>query len=132
MGFSRSAPDKNVDDKPDAWAFSTPAGRIERIEVSSTGDESQIDRWEFYDVVRLPQRRRRWYRSPAQGRGGYQRRRSPDKWERYVNGLVQTAEFDENRDGRPDRRLTYRDAELVLIETAPDSSGRYTKVLAPK
>ena len=31
-----------------------------------------------------------------------------DKWEHYVNGVVQTAEFDENRDGRPDRRLTYR------------------------
>ena len=30
----------------------TADGRIERIEISSTGDEAQIDRWEFYDVCR--------------------------------------------------------------------------------
>ena len=49
-----------------------------------------------------------------------------------MDGILRSVDFDENRDGRPDRRLTYRDAELVMIETAPDASGRYTKTLAPK
>jgi len=128
VGFSRKA-----DEKPDAWAYSTPAGRIDRIEISSSGDPARIDRWEFYDA------------SSAHAGGGLDgtgpllrveedtdRDGRPDKWERYVDGLVQTAEFDENHDGRPDRRLTYKDADLVLIETVPDASGRYTKVLAPR
>jgi hypothetical protein len=92
VGFSR----KNAE-KPDAWAYSTPDGRISRIEVSSSGDEARIDRWE-----------------------------------RYENGVLATAEFDEDHDGRPDRRLTYRDGALVSIETAPDGAGNYTSKIAPK
>ena len=45
VGFSRKD-----DGKPDAWAFSGPDGRIERIEISSTGDEKKIDRTEYYDA----------------------------------------------------------------------------------
>ncbi len=128
VGFSRKA-----DEQPDAWAYSTVSGRIDRIEVSSTGDPVHIDRWEFYDTT-----------GAAAGAGvdgtgpllrveeDTNRDGRPDKWERYADGLVQVAEFDENFDGRPDRRLTYRDAELVLIEAAPDPSGRYTNVRAPK
>jgi len=135
VGFSRRAADKDKkdkDDKPDAWAFSNAAGRIERIEVSSSGDESKVDRWEFYGVSDGSG-------TTAEGAGPLMRVEADsngdgrrDKWERYVNGLVQTAEFDENHDGRPDRRLTYKDAELVLVETAPDASGSYTKAVAPK
>jgi hypothetical protein len=55
-----------------------------------------------------------------------------DKWERFENGVVRVAEFDQDHDGRPDRRLTYRDAELVLIETLPDAAGNYTKRIEPK
>jgi hypothetical protein len=130
VGFSRRAPDKNDKDaKPDAWAFSDASGRVERIEISTSGDETKIDRWEFYDVSgAAADRVGPLMRVEADTNGDGRR----DKWERYVNGLVQTAEFDEDRDGRPDRRLTYKDAELVLIETAPDASGRYAKVLAPK
>jgi hypothetical protein len=125
VGFSRK-----TDGKPDAWAFSTADGRIERIEVSSTGDEARVDRWELYDT------------SGAVGTGGTgpllrveedtngDGRR--DKWERYENGAVKIAEFDEDKDGRPDRRLTYHEAELVLIETAPDATGAYTKRIEPK
>lgn len=132
VGFSRRAADKDKDDKPDAWAFSNAAGRIERVEISSSGDESKIDRWEFYDVSDGSS-------TTADGAGPLMRVEADingdgrrDKWERYANGVVQTAEFDENHDGRPDRRLTYKDAELVLVETAPDASGHYTKALAPK
>jgi hypothetical protein len=125
VGFSRRA-----DGKPDAWAFSAADGRIERIEVSSTAEEAEVDRWEFYDVSRTP---------GPEGTGPLLRVEEDsnsdgrrDKWERYENGLVKTAEFDENGDGRPDRRLTYRGAELVLIETTPDASGAYTRKVAPK
>jgi hypothetical protein len=79
-------------DKPDAWAFSTPDGKIERMDVSSTADEKKIDRWE-----------------------------------RYENDVLVSVEFDENGDGRPDRRLTYRGAAVVSIETEPDAAGKYTK-----
>jgi hypothetical protein len=125
VGFSRKA-----GETPDAWAYSTPEGRIDRIEISSTAEPSRIDRWEFYDAAGARN---------ADGMGPLLRVEEDtdrdgrrDKWEQYVDGLVRTAEFDENRDGRPDRRLTYRDAGLVMIETAPDASGRYTKAHAPK
>ena len=128
VGFSRKA-----DERPDAWAYSTASGQVDRIEVSSTGDPARIDRWEFYDTSGAAAG------AGADGTGPILRVEEdttrdgkPDKWERYAGGLVQVAEFDEDRDGRPDRRLTYRDAELVLIETAPDPTGRYTKQLAPK
>lgn len=87
VGFSRAG-----GDKPDTWAFSTADGRLDRMEISSTADESKIDRWE-----------------------------------RYENEVLVTAEFDENGDGRPDRRLTYRGTELVSIETEPDATGKYTR-----
>jgi hypothetical protein len=120
VGFSRRA-----DGKPDAWAYPNPQGRIVRIEVSSSGDEARIDRWEEYDpqgaagpdgsgpLVQV-----------AQDTNGDGKR---DKWEKYANGRVLTAEFDEDGDERPDRRLTYDDAELVSVETAPDGRGGYAK-----
>jgi len=125
VGFSRKG-----GDKPDAWAFSTPEGRVDRIEASSAADEAHVDRWEFYDAT-----------APAgpDGTGPLLRVEEDtnhdgrrDKWERYENGTVKTAEFDENGDGKPDRRLTYRGAELMLIETAPDASGAYTRKVEPR
>jgi hypothetical protein len=128
VGFSRKA-----DGKPDAWAYATSDGRIDRIEVSSVGDEHRIDRWEYYEgfapkliadgapagsLLRVEEDTNR------DGRA--------DKWERYVDGVVASVEFDENGDGRRDRRLTYRGGELVLIETAPDASGTYTKTVKPQ
>jgi hypothetical protein len=128
VGFSRRA-----GERPDAWAYSTPEGRIDRIEIASSGDPSRIDRWEFYDAAG-PRRT-----EGTDGTGALLRVEEDtdrdgrrDKWEQYVDGILHSVDFDENRDGRPDRRLTYRDAELVMIETAPDASGRYTKTLAPK
>ena len=113
VGFSR-----NVAGKPDAWAFSGPDGAIARVEASSVADEKKIDRWEQYAagvMTRVEEDTNR------DGR--------PDKWETYQGGAMKTVEFDENADGKPDRRLTYADGggQLVLIETEPDASGRYTK-----
>jgi hypothetical protein len=128
VGFSRKS-----DGKPDAWAYSTPDGRIDRIEVSSLGDESRIDRWEFYEgfkpeLIAAGGSVGPLLRVEADTNGDGRR----DKWERYADGVLASAEFDENGDGRPDRRLTYRGAELVLIETAPDASGAYANKVTPR
>jgi hypothetical protein len=41
---------------------------------------------------------------------------------------VETVSFDENADGRPDRRLTYgSNGALLTIETEPDSAGMFAK-----
>lgn len=111
VGFSRKD-----DGTADAWAFEGPDGRIERIEISSLADESKIDRWEFYDATGLMRAE-----DDTTGDG------LVDKWETYLDGAVQTAAFDENGDGKPDRRFTYEGGQLVLIETEPDVTGKYTR-----
>jgi hypothetical protein len=45
---------------------------------------------------------------------------------------LKTAAFDEDHDGRPDRRLTYAAGTLTLIESQPDPSGTYTKQVRVK
>jgi hypothetical protein len=121
VGFSR-----NGAGKPDAWAFRGAGGRIERIEVSSAGDEKKIDRWEHFDASR-----------PGSGPAGTGDLAAVEedtrgdgrahKWETYDHGALATASFDEDGDGRPDRRLVYRDGLLVTIETEPDASGVFMK-----
>jgi antitoxin component YwqK of YwqJK toxin-antitoxin module len=111
VGFSR-----RQDGTVDAWAFSGPDGTVARVEISSTGDERKIDRREFYaggSLIRVEED------SNGDGR--------VDKWETYENGALATASIDENGDGVADRRLSYRSGTLVLIESAPDASGRFTK-----
>lgn len=119
VGFSRAN-----NGTPDAWAYAGPDGKIARIEISSTGDEHKIDRWEYYDA------------SEAAANGDAlgplvraeedtDRDGKVDTWETYANGQLATVAFDENHDGKPDRRLTYADGRLVLIETAPDAAGVY-------
>jgi hypothetical protein len=116
VGFSR-----RQDGRPDAWAFSGPDGKVRRVEISSTGDERKIDRWEHYEGTVLA---RAEEDSSGDGR--------PDKWETYEGGSVKTASMDENGDGRPDRRLTYSGGALVLIESDPDASGAYRKSIQVK
>lgn len=119
VGFSRSD-----NGKADAWAFSGPDGKIQRIELSSSADERKIDRWEFFDGSQ----------SGPDGRGALVRAEEdttrdgkPDKWETYEHAAIETVAFDEDGNGRPDRRLTYAAAGLLAIESNPDASGRYTR-----
>lgn len=116
VGFSR-----RDDGRPDAWAFVGPDGKPERIEISSTGDQKKIDRWEHYANETLTSAEEDTNRDGA-----------PDKWETYQAGVLKTASFDENGDGNPDRRLTYVDGVLVAIETDPDGSGAFRKRLPVK
>jgi hypothetical protein len=110
------------DGHADAWV--TPEGQasIRRVEISSTGDEHRIDRWEYYDVSK----------PGSDGRGVLVRVEQdtvgdgkPHRWESYRDGVLETVSFDEDGDGRPDRRLTYHGATLTLIESHPDRSGRF-------
>jgi len=114
VGFSR-----RDNGQPDAWAQPGPEGRIARVLVSSTADESKIDRWESYDLATPDLLAAAEEDTNHDGR--------PDKWETYSRGQLQTALFDENGDGRPDRRLTYRAGTLVLIESEPDSGGQFRR-----
>jgi hypothetical protein len=119
VGFSR-----RDDGKPDAWAFSGADGKVARIEISSTGDDRKIDRWEHYDPAASGPD---GAGSPASAEEDTTGDGRPDKWETYEKGALKTAAFDENGDGQPDRRLTYDGSTLVLIESEPDGSGRYRK-----
>jgi hypothetical protein len=124
VGFSRSD-----NGKADAWAFSGTDGKIQRIEMSSLGDEHRIDRWEYFDASR----------SGPDGQGALVRAEEdttgdgkPDKWETYEEGAIRTVAFDEDGNGRPDRRLTYATAGLLTIESQPDASGRFTRRVAAR
>jgi len=117
VGFSRKD-----DGKADAWAFAGADGEIQRIEFSSAGDETRIDRREYYgpkrpDVADTPALVRVEIDADADGRC--------DRWETYENGSIRTVEYDSDADGTPDRRLTYEGAVLVLIESNPDAAGRF-------
>jgi hypothetical protein len=121
VGFSRKG-----DGKPDAWAYPAANGRIDRVEVSSIGDEKKIDRWEHFDSSHPG--------SGPEGTGDLLAVEEDSKgdgrahtWETYAHGELATAAFDEDGDGKPDRRLLYRDGALVAIETEPDASGAFTK-----
>jgi hypothetical protein len=114
VGFSRKD-----DGKPDAWAEPGRDGRISRVLVSSTADESRIDRWESYDDTNPDLLTGVEEDTNGDGR--------PDKWEKYADGQLQMAAFDENGDGGPDRQLTYRSGALVLIESSPDAAGTFTR-----
>ena len=116
VGFSRKQ-----DGRPDAWAFSGPDGKVQRVEISSTSDEKKIDRWEHYENGVLARAD-----EDTNGDG------KPDKWETYEGSAVKTAAMDENFDGRPDRRLTYSGGALVLIESDPDASGAFRKSVQVK
>ena len=50
-----------------------------------------------------------------------------DKWETYQAGALKTAAWDDNGDGKPDRRFTYDAGTLVTIDSEPDASGAFTK-----
>ena len=116
VGFSRKQ-----DGRPDAWAFSGADGTVARVESSSSADENKIDRREIYE-------RGVMVRAEADTNGDGR----TDQWQTYDAGALKTAAMDENGDGKPDRRLTYDAGTLVLIESAPDSSGAFQQRVVVK
>ena len=70
VGFSR-----RQNGTPDAWAFSGPDGSVARVESSSVGDETKIDRREAYEHGIM-------VRSEADSNGDGR----ADQWETYESG----------------------------------------------
>ena len=97
---------------PDTWAYPDAQGQIQRVEVSSTGEEQHIDRWETYAANVL---------AKAEEDTNHDGR--PDKWEEYELGTLKRATFDENHDGTPDRRLTY-DGTGAMVQIETEADGR--------
>jgi hypothetical protein len=100
--------------KPDTWVFAGDDGTTRRIEISSSSDDTKIDRWEHYvgNVIASAEED-----TDHDGR--------IDKWETYEAGTLATASFDENGDGKPDRRLSYAAGSLAAIDSDPDPSGTF-------
>ena len=137
--------DANKNGKIDTWT-DMDGSRPLRSRIDSNED-GVIDRWEYYDrtgaIVKVGTSRGNngkpdtWaYPGPD---GKTQRIESSsvsdeakiDRWEEYTGGVLTALAFDENGDGKPDRRLTYEAGRLVLIESEPDAAGRYQKQVRP-
>ncbi|HEX7139312.1 MAG TPA: hypothetical protein VF219_15765, partial [Vicinamibacterales bacterium] len=111
------------DGRPDAWILRPSQDSPQRVDISSTGDENRIDRWEYYEAT-----------TPgANGTGTLVRVEEdtvgdgrPHKWEAYRGGVLESVAFDEDGDGKPDRRLVYHDGMLSVIESHPDGGGGFT------
>jgi hypothetical protein len=123
VGFSRAG-----NGKPDAWLRPTDDHGAQCLEISSSGDEHKIDRWEYYERG-----------GPAGDQGTLLRAEEdtvgdgrPHKWETYRGGALETVAFDEDGDGVPDRRLSYHNAALVLIETRREADGHFAVRTAVK
>jgi len=115
VGFSRRG-----DGKPDAWMRATDDRGLQCLEISSSGDEHKIDRWEYYEHGG-PGQQGTLVRAEEDTVGDGR----PHKWETYRAGSLETVAFDEDGDGVPDRRLTYQNAALVLMETQREPDGHF-------
>ena len=108
---------------PDTWVYPSPDGRTSRIEYLDTNLEGRIvvTRREFFEGDRLQR--------VEEDKDGDDR---IDQWETHENGVLKTVEFDEGRDGVPDRRFTYSPTgQLILIEGGRNAAGQYTTRVVP-
>jgi hypothetical protein len=106
----------------DTWLYPSADGktsRIEYLDADNTGKQV-VARREFYEGERLAR--------VEEDKDGDD---VTDQWETWEGGTLKYAEFDEGNDGKPDRRFTYDKGVLVLIESAPDPSGAYTRRVVP-
>ena len=117
VGFSR----RNTG-QPDAWAEPGPEGRIGRVLVSSSGDETRIDRWETYDPAAPDVLAAVEEDTNHDGR--------LDRWDRYEGGRLREAAFDTSfAAGRPDRRVLYDAAgKYVAVEEDSERDGTFVRL----
>jgi len=110
--------DSDEDGTIDRWEYYGEKGVLEKVGYSRQKN-GRVDAWAFSGpdgkVVRVETEDD----TNDDGRA--------DKWETFVDGEVRISAMDENGDGRPDRRLSYENGNLVLIESEPDSSGVFQK-----
>jgi len=107
---------------PNTWAYTGPDGTIARVEYSDISETGQVvvTLREFLDNQQV-----RRSEEDTDGDGAM------DKWETFEAGVLKSVEFDDNHDGKRDRRFTYNATGLALIESAPDAAGNYTKRVVP-
>lgn len=106
----------------DTWLYPSPGNntsRIEYLDVDNNGAQV-VARREFYEGERLAR--------VEEDKDGDD---VVDQWETWEAGALKYAEFDDGNDGKPDRRFTYSKGALVLIESAPDATGVYTRRVVP-
>jgi hypothetical protein len=113
--------DFNKNGRIDTWTEMDGAKPVRaRVDLDEDGT---IDRWEYYDetakLVKVGFSRKddgrpdAWAYRNAQGQvqrveaSSLYDQQKIDRWETYKDGVLVSAEEDENGDGRPDRRLTY-------------------------
>lgn len=119
-----TAADRTMKGRPDAVGFIGADGEVERIEYSEVSElpemngKETIVRREFYQKKHLVRAE-----EDTLGKG------IMDRFETYdLDGRMAAVEFDENFDGKPDRRLNYNpDGSLNSTETEPDGHGGYLK-----
>lgn len=138
--------DANRNGRIDTWT-EMDGGRPVRSRIDSDED-GKIDRWEYYDETgtlakvgfssRQDGRADSWAYSGADGKisrieisstGDEQK---VDRWEFYEGGVLAAVAMDENGDGKPDRKLTYANGALAIIESDPDLAGTFRKRVAVK
>lgn len=117
------AADANAPRVPDTWVYPSADGRTSRVEYLDIDLEGRtvVARREFFEGDRL-------LRVEEDKDGDDQ----IDQWEVHENGVLKSVEFDEGRDGVPDRRFTYSPTgQLLLIESGRDASGQYATRVVP-
>jgi hypothetical protein len=108
---------------PNAWAYMGPGGAVARVEYYDVNEAgaSVLTLREYLENGQLARTE-----EDTDGDGAM------DAWQTHAAGALVSAEFDENKDGKPDRRFTYNaSGQMVLIESAPDATGRYTHRVIP-
>jgi len=100
--------------KPDMWTYLDASGHITRVEMAASGAAGAagggIERTEFYEEGRLVR-----VDEDTDGDGRV------DKWEKHDGPTVLSVEFDLDRDGKPDERVTFGSGGVV---TSRERIGR--------
>lgn len=123
-----TAANRTMTGRPDAVAIVGADGLVARIEYSEFSELPEMNgretivRREFYSGGHLVRAE-----EDTLGKG------IMDRFEAYdPQGRMVAVEFDENFDGKPDRRLNYNtDGSLASTETQPDGNGGYLKKTIP-
>ena len=118
----RSRIDSDEDGTIDRWEYYDGNGRLAKVGFSSRRD-GRVDSWAFSgddgQIARIE----------ISSTGDEQK---IDRWEFYDAGVLASVAMDENGDGRPDRKLTYVNGALAVIESDPDPAGAFRKRVTVK
>jgi hypothetical protein len=118
----RSRIDSDEDGTIDRWEYYDASGRLAKVGFSSRKD-GRVDSWAFAGadggIARIE----------VSSTGDEQK---IDRWEFYTNGVLESVAMDENGDGKPDRKLSYANGALAVIESDPDPAGAFRKRVAVK